>query len=198
MASGLSTHADLADALAAMARDQAAADPNARGSDWRLAVVATVDADGGTVTTTDSIIARRMDTYRYPAAGDVIVISVSGTGNWLAAGRLAPSTGNGWQAAPLESPWVNYSNGYQVARYRRDGCDVVMEGLVKTTSSVSGNVTIFTLPSGFRPSGSLVFPSVGSAGSPQQFNVYSTGGVSGMSLDSGFGYLTLNCRFSTI
>lgn len=195
--SSLAVHADLADALAGMARDQAAADPHARGADWRLATVDTVDADAGTITTTDKITARRMETYRYPAPGDVVVVTVSGAGNWIAAGRLAPSSGNGWRMPALNSPWVDYGGSYQTARYRRDGLDVVMQGLVKTTSSVSGNVTIFTLPDGYRPPGNLVFPSVGSGATPMQFNVYATGDVGAISVSGTVGYISLNCRFST-
>lgn len=72
------------------------ADPKARGSDWRTATVASVNAAAGTITTTDGIICRCMETYLAPAASDQIVISQSGSGNWLAAGRLAPGHETDW------------------------------------------------------------------------------------------------------
>lgn len=195
--SGLSLHSQLADAMASMARGQAASDPRTRGADWRLATVATVNADG-TVTTTDGIVARRMDTYRYAAAGDVIVVSVSGSGSWLAAGRLSPSTGTGWRTPSLVSPWVDYGGSYQVSRYRRDGADIVIEGVVKTSGSVSGSVDIFTLPTGYRPPRNLVFPAM-TAADARQVNVYSDGRVTALGMPSGtVTYLGLACRFSTI
>jgi hypothetical protein len=76
--------------LAAAIREQAKAagseTPSVRGSDWRLAVVSTVGSDG-TITTSDGIVARRMETYVSPANSDLIVITQSGAGNWLAWGR---------------------------------------------------------------------------------------------------------------
>jgi hypothetical protein len=56
-----------------------------------MAVVATVGTDG-TVATTDGITARRAETYQAPAATDVIVIESSGSGSWIARGRLASTT----------------------------------------------------------------------------------------------------------
>ncbi|MFE6126816.1 hypothetical protein ACFQ6Q_00865 [Streptomyces sp. NPDC056437] len=55
-------------------------------SDWRLAVVATVNADG-TITTTDGIKMMRLDTYVSPTVGDLIRIDQASNGNWWALGR---------------------------------------------------------------------------------------------------------------
>jgi hypothetical protein len=71
------------------------ADPKARGADWRRATVATVGTDG-TITTADGIICRRMETYAHPLVGDLCVISQSGNGNWLTAGRLVGATDTEW------------------------------------------------------------------------------------------------------
>lgn len=80
----------LGEALASAVREQAkqaGADTSAvRGSDWRMAVVATVNADG-TIVTTDGVTARRDETYVSPAATDLIVISQSSNGQWWAWGR---------------------------------------------------------------------------------------------------------------
>ncbi|MEW2578336.1 hypothetical protein [Streptomyces syringium] len=80
--------ADLADAIRYQAVQASASTPTVRGADWRLATVASVNSDG-TVVTTDGITARRLESYRSPVVNDQIVITISGSGNWLAAGRTA-------------------------------------------------------------------------------------------------------------
>lgn len=78
----------LANAIRQQAIQAGADTPTVRGADWRQAIVATVGTDG-TVVTTDGITARRLDSYQTPLAGDRIIITISGSGNWLAAGRTA-------------------------------------------------------------------------------------------------------------
>lgn len=80
--------AELAGALRRQTIRTAAATPAVRGGDWRTATVATVNT-GGTVTTTDGIVIRRMETYTAPTVGDLIVIAKSGGGNWITHGRLS-------------------------------------------------------------------------------------------------------------
>jgi hypothetical protein len=82
---------DLADAVREQAVNTGTDTPAIRGSDWRMATVATVSTTG-TVTTTDSIPVRRMETYVSPTVGDLIYITQSSAGDWLAWGRS--STGN--------------------------------------------------------------------------------------------------------
>ena len=77
---------DLAAAIRRRAVRAAEATPAVRGSDWRMATVTTVNSDG-TVVTSDGITARRMETYQNPATSDLIYISQSSSGNWLAWGR---------------------------------------------------------------------------------------------------------------
>lgn len=93
-----------------------AAHPKARGADWRTATVASVNAAAGTVTTTDGIPCRCLETYLVPTVGDQVVISQSGSGNWLAQGRLAPSH---------ETDWATYTptvtNGGSVTWTTRTG-----------------------------------------------------------------------------
>lgn len=79
-------HRDLAWALKAQSRRAGSEDPNVRGSDWRMATVTAVNADG--TVDADGIPAIRCDeSYLLPTVGDVIVITQSGTGNWWAWGR---------------------------------------------------------------------------------------------------------------
>ncbi|MFD0078241.1 hypothetical protein ACFVIY_38070 [Streptomyces sp. NPDC127166] len=88
----------LAEQLSAAVHEQAVyagrSTPEVRGADWRLATVQTVNTDG-TITTTDGITARRMDSYQGPKLGDQVVITVSGAGGWVCWGRVGTGAG-GW------------------------------------------------------------------------------------------------------
>lgn len=81
-----SVHRDLAWALKQQATRAGEQAPSVRGADWRLATVTAVGT--GTVTA-DGLTVRCMESYLFPAAGDVIVITQSSSGNWLAWGRTA-------------------------------------------------------------------------------------------------------------
>ncbi|MGW0780307.1 hypothetical protein [Streptomyces sp. NPDC002913] len=196
----MSSSQQLVDELARLAVDQGAAAPSVRGGDWRLATVASVGS-GGTVTTTDGIVARRLDSYELPAVGDLIRIDQSGTGSWLALGRTAPATGDGWQTPTFTSPWANYAGAnYRQPRFRRVGQEVIIEGLAGTGgTSVTGTSTVFTLPVGYRPDDGYAFPSITSTGASRQLNIFATGLVQFTSLPAGaVSYISLNCRFSLI
>lgn len=79
---------DLASALKAQAQRTGEQTPSVRGADWRLATVTAVNA-GGTVDADGVPAIRRLKSYTAPAVGDVIVISQSSSGNWIALGPLA-------------------------------------------------------------------------------------------------------------
>lgn len=78
----------LADAIRQQAVQAGTSTPAVRGSDWRQAIVQTVNSDG-TILTTDGITARRLESYTGPKVGDKIVVTISGSGNWLALARTA-------------------------------------------------------------------------------------------------------------
>lgn len=84
-----SVHRDLAWALKQQAKRAGEQATTVRGADWRLATVTTVGTDG--TVTAGGIRARRLKSYTTPAVGDVIVISESSSGNWIALGPLATS-----------------------------------------------------------------------------------------------------------
>ncbi|MGW7359478.1 hypothetical protein ACWGI0_23300 [Streptomyces sp. NPDC054802] len=86
-----SVAADLADALRRETVRTGAAEPRVRGGDGRLAVVDVVGTNG-TITTTDGIVARRLEMYRNAEVGDVVVLSRFSSGSWVAVGRQASST----------------------------------------------------------------------------------------------------------
>lgn len=88
MTSGHSVHRDLAWALKQQAQRAGEQAPAVRGADWRLATVTAVNT-GGTVDADGIPAIRRLKSYTTPAVGDVIVISQSSSGNWIALGPLA-------------------------------------------------------------------------------------------------------------
>ncbi|MFD4921135.1 hypothetical protein ACFWNE_07425 [Streptomyces goshikiensis] len=139
----------LADAIGRQSVAASLDSPAVRGADWRQAVVSTVNADG-TVTTTDGVVARRIGRYLSPAAGDLVAISVSGSGQWLALGRLASGTGV-WTTLPLASGWTAHTLFYTPAyRLNGDGTATLC-GLAETTTALSAGATVATLPAEARP-----------------------------------------------
>ncbi|GAA0454372.1 hypothetical protein ACFQ2B_27995 [Streptomyces stramineus] len=152
MSSSSATPADLADALRWQAVQASATTPSVRGADWRLATVATVGTDG-TVTTGDGITARRMDSYLTPAVGDQVVLTVSGSGNWLALGRTAPATTAGtWQTLSLNTGWSPFSATYYTPAYRINGDGTAsLSGLARAPASTTGVATVGTLPAAAAP-----------------------------------------------
>jgi len=93
-------------------------------------------------------------------AGTDKVRAVTPEGVKKAIEALAPAQGanedSGWKAASLKNGITQYSTTYQSARYRKKNGVVYIEGLVKG-STATGEVIIFQLPSGFRPSKRIIF-----------------------------------------
>jgi hypothetical protein len=75
---------------------------------------------------------------------------------WADGRETAP-----WTYPTLTSPWINFGSGYASARYKRENGIVQVEGLVRN-GAVNG--TIFNLPSGYRPDGTLIFLGQASGG----------------------------------
>ncbi|MEU1071948.1 MULTISPECIES: hypothetical protein [unclassified Streptomyces] len=147
--SGLAVHSSLADAITQQAVQAGASAPAVRGSNWRLAVVQSVGSDG-TITTTDGVVARRQESYGNPAVNDLIVIDVSGAGNWLARGRLAASTGQ-WTSFSLAASWSANASYYTPAyRLHGDGTASLC-GLAQLSGSLADGATVATLPTEARP-----------------------------------------------
>lgn len=139
----------IASALRQQAVKAGSATPSVRGADWRLAEVDTVNADG-TIETADGIIVRRMESYVLPAAGDIVVISQSSSGNWVALGRTATNSG-GWTALTLAAGYTNPGHGY-TASYLREGRRIWLRGRIGPTSgTIADGDTLLTLPAAIRP-----------------------------------------------
>lgn len=109
--------ADLADAIRTQAVQAGAQSPQVRGADWRMATVQTVGSDG-TITTTDGVIARRLETYSQPTVGDVVIITGSSAGSWVCWGRLGTDAATG--------AWASYTPSWTAS----------------TTNPVLGNGTL--------------------------------------------------------
>ncbi|MGA4964519.1 hypothetical protein [Streptomyces pseudogriseolus] len=142
-------HRDLAWAVKQAARRVGEQSPTVRGSDWRQAIVQTVNTDG-TVTTVDGIVARRMHTYLGPAAGDVIIVTVSSAGDWLAAGRLAAGDG-AWKPLTLPGGWTPVAS-YNTPAYRLYGDGTAgLCGLSTMSGALTAGMTVATLPAEATP-----------------------------------------------
>ncbi|MEU5772740.1 hypothetical protein ABZ819_05465 [Streptomyces venezuelae] len=111
MKSSHGTVRQLAAALQQQAVDAGSSTPSVRGADWRLATVDTVNV-GGTVVTDDGITVRRLETYTLPLVGDVIAITQSSSGNWLALGRLS-SGDPGWTTPTLGTGYIQGNTSTQ-------------------------------------------------------------------------------------
>ncbi|MFJ9671308.1 hypothetical protein ACIRP5_11040 [Streptomyces sp. NPDC101221] len=148
-------HRDLAYALKQQATRAGESSPSVRGSDWRLATVTLVNADG-TVTAQGIPSIRCLDTYRSPAVDDLIVISQSSNGNWLAHGRLAATTRD-WETLPLSSGWAVLS-GYYTPAYRIwDDGTASLCGLASMSGSLPSGTVVATLPAEARPAAQCRF-----------------------------------------
>lgn len=193
-------HRDLAAAVERKMIRAGQATPAVRGSDWHLATVTAVNADG-TVDADGIEDIRRQSTYEGALIGDLIRISRSSTGNWVALGRLAPTTDDAWAAPSLTAPWANFGSGYQAARYRLYASgDVGIEGVVGTgATSVSGTSALFTLPAGYRPVDTVMTAQVMNGNAVRQLTINNLGQVRFVNLPAGaVTFVTLNARYSTL
>lgn len=124
-----------------------------------------------------------MASYRDPAldwvptAGQVVPV------DWM-----ADLTGNDeffygdtiWTGATLSSPWTNHGSGFFSVGYRLAGSTIRLRGCAAAGSAVTGGATIFTLPTGYRPTanaGFAVGTFVSSAWGTAAIQVNSTGTV---------------------
>lgn len=147
----MSNSAELAAALRRRTIRTAEATPTVRGGDWRTAIVAAVGA-GGTVTTDDGIVVRQLETYQNPAVGDSIVIARSGSGNWIAHGRLAAATDPEW--VPFTSAWTAATtnpvlgNGLRSGRRALHGktCHLAVRIVPGSTTTFGSGTYSFSLP----------------------------------------------------
>jgi hypothetical protein len=85
-----------------------------------------------------------MHTYLAPAAGDVIVVTVSSVGDWLAAGRMASGSG-AWTPFTLAGTWTANANYYTPA-YRVNGDGTAsLCGLASMSGALTAGMVVATL-----------------------------------------------------
>jgi len=111
---------DLREALRRQAKKAGEQAPSVRGSDWRLATVTAVNADG-TVDADGIPSIRRLEGYQAPTIGDLITISQSSSGNWVAFGRTAGTADptGAWTSLPLLAGFTTpQTAGFGIAQYR--------------------------------------------------------------------------------
>jgi len=80
-----------------------------------------------------------------------------------------------WIAASLEGTWVNEGGGRVIAEYYKD-----IFGTVHVRASIESgtiNSNAFSLPAGYRPSGTATFAGASATSVPTRIDVFSTGGV---------------------
>lgn len=71
-------------------------------------------------------------------------------------------------AFPFAAGWADYGSGFEGASYSRHGRVVTLQGLVtKSGGTPAVNDVIGTLPPGFRPTATLIFPTA--SGQANQF-----------------------------
>jgi hypothetical protein len=94
-----------------------------------------------------------IDYKRNTTVQDFLNQDTSGTNVWYF--RYADGAAFAWQSATLNSGWSNtYGSPYAAAQFVKD-----ITGLVKLKGTVSGGTgVIFTLPAGYRPTDTVLFP----------------------------------------
>ncbi|QCX81283.1 hypothetical protein C9F11_38500 [Streptomyces sp. YIM 121038] len=154
MTSPFSSTRELADAFVHSAQRVGATTPAIRGADWRLAVVTSVGG-GGTVVA-EGVTCRCLDSYPQPTIGDLIVITQSSSGNWLAAGRTATGgLGIGQSVTALKTADTSRTNNAtpaddpHLAFTVAANATYTVEGWIKYSALVDLDITVdWTVPSG--------------------------------------------------
>ena len=94
-----------------------------------------------------------MDLVAYNSSGAVAAeLSLDGDGGVISA---IGAIGEAWTNASYNTGWGSYGGGYPAAQYKKFGDLVFLRGLVVRSSGSA--TTIFTLPSGYRPTNTMMF-----------------------------------------
>jgi hypothetical protein len=90
---------------------------------------------------------------------------------------------SGWVNITLVATFTNFGAPNEVARYRKKGGVVYLEGAIK--GGAAGG-TITTLPVGFRPANTITFIASTSSATPARITIASTGVVTGAAINTTF------------
>lgn len=107
----------ITDAVHGLVERKGASTPTVRRADWQTAVVTAVNVVAGTVDIGD-VRARRLDTYQNPTVGDLIMVTQSGNGNWLAIGRTSTGVDTAWTQPSLATGFTHDGNSNGNVQYR--------------------------------------------------------------------------------
>lgn len=159
--------------------------------------VTAVTADGF-VTFSDAVGTSRKGVWltQQPAIGSVITYLDEGYGIPLVLGSSGTTA---WTAVTFQNSWANFGAGYASCAYRKVGDMVQLRGLA--TGGLR-DTTIFTLPTGYRPPATLLFPNVNGDGGAGilvgRLDVETSGAVhtTGCTVDS-VAWVPLTASFST-
>lgn len=100
----------------------------------------------------------------------------STAGEWYADSVRFEDRGEAWTAPSYSGNWQDVGSGWSTGGYRRDERGTVhIKGLVKCPSSFTS--TVFTLPSGYRPTATLQIPVRGGDGTFSYVSINSSGVV---------------------
>lgn len=117
-------------------------------------------ADDTTAPSTDTMTDVEEEAFVYYNGGELMVKFQNGATAVLAseyAGEKTPSLASGWATL----------SGYKGAHYWREGDTVHLGGVIAKSTSITDGATIFTLPTGYRPSGTLIYGQRGYVSSAQ-------------------------------
>lgn len=87
------------------------------------------------------------------------------------------SANTAWTTPTLAGSWSNYGGAFSLPGYRRIGDVVYLRGLVARSGSPSANDVIFTLPAGFRPTGTVMFPAWAGVNTVSRVDINNAGQV---------------------
>lgn len=131
----------LASAVSDLVQRKGSSTPTVRRADWQTAVVTAVNSDG-TVDIGD-VRARRLETYLNAAVGDLIMVTQSGNGNWLAIGRTAPASDNEWTSyTPTVTNGGSVTWTTRTGWYKRRGKTVEVCVYLAVNAAGSGGSTV--------------------------------------------------------
>ena len=126
----------------------------------------------------------RYNSYVYECTTAITTPEAWNSAHWEKVDDLQTQIDNlrakDWQTATLNSAFTLYGQGASPVKYRKIGDLVEIRGVIAPTSAIAaGNtvVTIFTLPTGYRPSDTIYEICQGSGVNKWTITVYSNGNV---------------------
>jgi hypothetical protein len=137
------------------------------------------------------------------ANGKVQIAIMSSTNQRMFFRRFAQSVGWGvwaeistnviptWVAATLQNSWINFGGAESNAGYTKVGSTVRLRGIIKN-GTVTAGTTLFTLPSGYRPSISQYAVTLCSGNGIVRLRIDSAGGVTLNSVPSSNAWVQLD------